>query len=155
MSERSALETLIELAQTRADDAAKRLGALNAQNLDMEAKLVLLLQYCDEYRARFQASMQRGLTASDWRNYHEFLNKLDAAIVQQREILILMRQRVAAGQTAWQTARQTLSSYDTLDQRRVRAETLRAARYEQKQSDEHVTNSATRRDGSHSSHSSS
>lgn len=147
----SALETLIELAQTRADDMAKRLGVLNTQNMDMEAKLVLLLQYYDEYCARFQASMQRGLTASDWRNYHEFLSKLDAAVVQQREILVSIRQRVAAGQEAWQTARRTLTSYDTLVQRQMRAELLHTARCEQKQTDEQVANSAARQNPSHSS----
>lgn len=154
MARPSALETVIELAQTRADDTAKRLGALNTQNTDMEAKLVLLLQYYDEYRVRFQASMQRGLTASDWRNYHEFLNKLDAAIVQQREMLVLSRQRVAAGQAAWQTARRTLTSYDTLVQRQMRAELLHTARCEQKQTDEQVANTAARHNPSHSSHSS-
>ncbi len=154
MPKSSALETLIELAQTRADDTAKRLGALNTQNMDMEAKLVLLLQYYDEYRARFQASMQRGLAASDWRNYHEFLDKLDAAIIQQREILALTRQRIVAGQTAWETARRTLTSYDTLAQRQMRAELLHTARCEQKQADEQVANTAARKDPSHSSHSS-
>ena len=55
MAKKSALDTLLELAQTRTDDAAKRLGALNAQGLDMEAKLALLVQYWQEYSARFQA----------------------------------------------------------------------------------------------------
>jgi|1186.fasta_scaffold236709_2 flagellar FliJ protein len=144
MPKPSALETLIELAQARADDAAKRLGALNAQNMDVEAKLVLLLQYYDEYRARFQSSMQRGLTASDWRNYHEFLDKLDAAIAQQREILTLTRQRIAAGQVYLQTAKRTLTSFDTLAQRQIHRELVHAARCEQKQTDEQVTNTAAR-----------
>ena len=69
MQKASALETLIELAQTRTDDAARRLGALNAKDMDMQAKLALLTQYSDEYRARFQTLAQQGLTASDWRNY--------------------------------------------------------------------------------------
>ena len=53
MQKASALETLIELAQTRTDDAARRLGALNAKGMDMQTKLALLMQYSDEYRARF------------------------------------------------------------------------------------------------------
>ena len=151
MPKPAALETLIELAQTRADDMAKRLGALNTQNMDMEAKLVLLLQYYDEYRARFQASMQRGLTASDWRNYHEFLSKLDDAIIHQREMLASIRQRVAAGQAAWQTARRTLTSYDILAQRQINAELRHTARCEQKQTDELVANTAARQNSSRSS----
>ena len=92
MPRTSALNTLIELDRTRTDDAAKRLGSLNIQSMDLQAKLALLLQYGDEYRARFAVSMQRGLKASDWRNYQEFLDRLDAAIAEQREFLALMNQ---------------------------------------------------------------
>jgi flagellar FliJ protein len=144
MPRTSALNTLIELARTRTDDAAKRLGSLNIQSMDLQAKLALLLQYGDEYRARFAVSMQRGLKASDWRNYQEFLDRLDAAIAEQREFLALMNQRLKAGQSAWQAARRTLVSYDTLAQRQVRSELARAARSEQKQTDEIVNNTAAR-----------
>ena len=142
----SALETLIELAQTRTDDAARRLGFLNAQGLDMEAKLVLLTQYSDEYRARFQASMQQGLTASGWRNYHEFISKLDTAISQQREGLALLRQRVAASEAAWQLERRALNSYDTLAQRQKRLQLVREAKREQRETDERASSAAVRQE---------
>lgn len=144
MTKDSALEILTELAQTQADNAARRLGALNAQGLDMETKLDVLVQYSNEYCARFQTSMQRGLTASDWRNYQEFLNKLDAAIMQQREALASARQRVEVGQVEWRSARRTLKSYDTLAQRHRHAKLLRLARREQKETDEHAGNAAAR-----------
>ncbi len=143
------MDTLLELAQTRTDDAARRLGALSTQGMDMEAKLSLLMQYWHEYSARFQTSMQQGITASDWRNYQEFLDKLDAAIMQQREILAATRQRVAAGQVAWQSARRTLKSYDTLAQRHKRAELLHLARHEQRETDERASNVAARQDPLH------
>ena len=140
----SALNTLIELAQTHTDDAARHLGRLNMKNKDLQAKLDLLLQYGDEYRMRFERLMQQGIAASDWRNYWEFLDKLDAAISEQRELLALMNQRLKAGQATFQTARRTLTSYDTLAQRQRRAEQSRAAKAEQKQTDEHVNNLAAR-----------
>jgi flagellar protein FliJ len=146
MQKASALETLIELAQTRTDDAARRLGALNAKGMDMQAKLALLMQYSDEYRARFQTLAQQGLAASDLRNYYEFLNKLDDAIVQQREALALMHKRVAAGETDWRSAKRVLNSYDTLARRETRAESVRAARHEQRETDEHNGNTAGRKD---------
>jgi flagellar protein FliJ len=146
MQKASALDTLIELAQTRTDDAARRLGALNAKGTDMQAKLTLLIQYSDEYRTRFQMLAQQGLAASDLRNYYEFLNKLDDAIVQQREALKLMHQRVAAGETDWRSAKRVLSSYDTLVRRQTRAEAVRAAKLEQRETDERSTNTAARRD---------
>lgn len=149
MTKRSALDTLLELAQTRTDDAARRLGALNTQGVDMETKLALLTEYWNEYSARFQISMQQGITAADWRNYQEFLNKLDAAIVQQREVLAATRQRVEAGQVAWQSAKRTLKSYDTLAQRQAGAEMLRMARHEQKETDERASNATARQNELH------
>jgi flagellar FliJ protein len=139
MTKHSALDTLMELAQLRTDEAAKRLGALNAQGLDMEAKLELLIQYRNEYLARFQASMRQGITASDWRNYQDFLDKLDAAIAQQREVVASVRQRVEAGEIAWQSARRTLKSYGTLAQRQARVREQRVARHEQKETDERAS----------------
>ncbi|SOD41582.1 flagellar export protein FliJ [Nitrosovibrio sp. Nv4] len=144
MSKSSALTTLLELAQTRTDDAAKRLGALQTQGVHMEAKLQLLLQYRDDYCARFQALMQQGLTASDWRNYQEFLDKLDDAITQQREALASAHQRVAAGRAAWQSAKRTFNSYDTLAQRDMRAELLRTVKREQQETDEYAGNTTAR-----------
>jgi flagellar protein FliJ len=149
MTKRSALDTLLELAQTRTDDAARRLGALNTQGVDMETKLALLTEYWNEYSARFQISMQQGITAADWRNYQEFLNKLDAAIVQQREVLATTRQRVEAGQVAWQSAKRTLKSYDTLALRQAGAEMLRMARHEQKETDERASNATARQNELH------
>ena len=144
MAKNSAFDTLLELAQTRTDDAAKRLGALNAQGVDMEAKLALLVQYWQEYSSRFQASMQQGISASDWRNYQEFLNKLDAAVVQQRGLLATTRQRVEAGRVDWQSARRTLKSYHTLAQRQMKVELLHLARHEQKETDERAVHAAAR-----------
>ena len=149
MTKHSALDTLLELAQTRTDDAARRLGALNTQGVDMETKLALLTEYWNEYSARFQISMQQGITAADWRNYQEFLNKLDAAIVQQREVVAATRQRVEAGQVAWQSAKRTLKSYDTLAQRQAGAEMLRMARHEQKETDERASNATARQNELH------
>jgi flagellar FliJ protein len=139
MTKHSALDTLMELAQLRTDEAAKRLGALNAQGLDMEAKLDLLVQYRNEYHTRLQASMRQGISASDWRNYQDFLDKLDAAIAQQREMVVSVRQRVEAGEIAWQSARRTLKSYGTLAQRQARVQEQRMARHEQKETDERAS----------------
>lgn len=148
MPKPSALDTLIELAQTRTDDTAKRLGMLCTQGVQVEAKLQLLLQYRDDYYARFQMSMRQGLTASDWRNYQEFIDKLDAAIAQQREALASAQQRVAAGKIAWQSAKRTFNSFDTLVQRQARAELLRTTKREQRETDEHTGNAAARQNPS-------
>ena|SRR5687768_10259667 len=144
MTKPSALETLLDLAQTRTDDAAKRLGMLCAQGVHMEAKLELLLQYRDDYRIRFQDLMREGLTASGWRNYQEFLDKLDDAITQQQEALLSTQQRVAAGKAAWQSARRTFNSYETIAQRRQRSESQRSAKREQRETDEYTTGSFVR-----------
>lgn len=144
MTKSSALETLLDLARTRTDDAAKRLGMLCAQGVHMEAKLDLLLQYREDYRARFQDLMRQGLTASGWRNYQSFLDKLDDAIAQQQNAVLSTQQRVAAGKAAWQSAKRTSSSYETLAQRRQRLESQHSAKREQRETDEYTSGSFIR-----------
>jgi flagellar FliJ protein len=139
MTKHSALDTLMELAQLRTDEAAKRLGAVNAQGVDMQAKLDLLIQYQNECLARFRDSLQQGIAASECRNYQDFLDKLDAAIAQQREMVASVQRRVEASEVAWQSARRTLKSYGTLAQRQARAQEQRTARHEQKETDEHAS----------------
>ncbi|SFW14453.1 flagellar export protein FliJ [Nitrosovibrio sp. Nv17] len=146
MAKFSALKTLLQLAQTRTDDAAKRLGMLHAQGVHMETRLGVLQQYREDYRTRFQTQARQGLTAAGWRNYQEFLERLDAAILQQEDAVSSTRERVAAGRIAWQSARRTYNSYETLTQRQIQAELQRATKREQKETDEHVNNIAARQD---------
>ena len=136
MATPSALDTLIELATKDTDEAAKRLGRVIRASTDAEQKLALLMQYRDDYAARFQASMSRGVTATGYRNFQLLLGKLEEAINGQQRVVDDARKRVGDQRLAWQSSERKRISYDTLAARAIKERQLRETRRDQKQTDE-------------------
>lgn len=136
MSKPFALQSVLDLMQTRADDATRRLAQLIAAERDAKAKLAMLQQYRDEYADRFRQSARNGLSQREWHNYQEFLNRLDEAIGQQNHAVGQQEQRTALGQTHWQQQRTRLKAFDTLSQRHFFSEARREQKREQKEQDE-------------------
>ena len=131
------LQTLIELSQTRLDDATRQLGQLLASERADEEKLVLLNNYRQEYQNRFLAAAQEGMGPEAWRNYQSFLGKLDEAVEHQSRIVTQAKARRTAGQQSWLAERTKVQAYDKLHQRAMARETSREYRQEQKAADEH------------------
>lgn len=117
MSNPFRLKTVQDVAQQRSDAAAISLGALNAESAKAETKLNMLLAYREEYRDRFRASMQQDLHSAGWKNFQQFLEKLDEAIEQQRAAVLASQQAVHRGQREWQSKQKQVNAYDTLEQR--------------------------------------
>ncbi|HEX7633649.1 MAG TPA: flagellar export protein FliJ [Noviherbaspirillum sp.] len=136
MAQSSALDTLIDLATKETDEAAKRLGRAVRVSEEAEQKLQLLLQYRDDYIARFQSNMQAGLSIAGYRNYQLFLDKLDEAINGQQKIIQDAQRRVGTERGAWQSSERKRISFDTLATRAEKAYQLKETRREQKQTDE-------------------
>jgi flagellar FliJ protein len=136
MSRPFPLQTLLDLALVNSDAAAARLCAINGQDREMEQRLQLLLDYRSEYTAHLAEVAKVGMNSVDWRNFRRFIDKIDAAIVQQRDAVAQSKQRVKAGQIQWHAEQRTLKSYDTLFQRHHSSEIKRESRQEQKEQDE-------------------
>lgn len=136
MAKTSALDTLIDLASKETDEAAKRLGRAIRAGEEAEQKLQLLMQYRDDYMARFNTNLQSGLSASGYRNYQLFLDKLDEAIRGQQRVLQDTQRRVTKERGAWQDSERKRMSYDTLATRALKTQQLKETRREQKQTDE-------------------
>ncbi len=133
----SALETLIELAQGRMDDAAKRLGQLLASSKAHEEKLRLLEQYRSDYQTRFRTAIQNGIGPDAMRNYSGFLGKLDEAIIEQQRIVENAQGRVTAGRQDWVDERNRKKAFDTLAVRQQRILEKREYKAEQRLTDDH------------------
>jgi flagellar FliJ protein len=136
MSKPFALQAVLDLMQRRADDATQQLARLIAAEQDASTKLTLLTDYRAEYARRFQSSAQEGLTPQQWRNFQDFLGRLDDAIDQQREVVTRSRQNTATGQQEWQRQQVKLKAMDTLSDRHQQSETRRELHQEQKLIDE-------------------
>ncbi|HJV26671.1 MAG TPA: flagellar export protein FliJ [Aromatoleum sp.] len=131
------LKPLLDLTQNRMDEAARRLGELIASEQEGQRKLELLQNYRDEYSERFQEAARNGLSPDAWRNYSAFIGRIDEAIAIQKTQVDRSKQMTAAGQQDWMTQRNKVKAFDTLQKRHEQGESKKAARIEQRQSDEH------------------
>ncbi|ENO89541.1 flagellar export protein FliJ [Thauera linaloolentis] len=138
MNTRFHLQPLLDLAQTRTDDAARRLGELVAAERDVAQKLQMLEDYRREYNQRFVEAAREGLSPDAWRNYGAFIARLDDAILAQRKMVEQSHQQTAQGQQQWLTQRNKLKAFDTLSQRHQAGLARIEARQEQKMADEHA-----------------
>jgi flagellar FliJ protein len=138
MAKHFPIKTLIGLAQDDVDAAAQRLGRAQRERNDVAAQLEALIQYRDEYHARFTTSAQSGMPAGNMRNFQAFIDTLDAAIEQQRKLLEAANARVEAAKPDWQRQKQKLGSYEVLQARGEAAEAKIAARRDQRDSDEYA-----------------
>jgi len=138
MSKPFALQTVLELMQRRTDDATRQLARLIAAEQDAKSKLDLLCQYREEYARRFQTAAQDGMSPQQWKNFQDFLARLDDAIAQQRQVVNRSSDQTAAGQQHWQTQRIRLQAIDTLSVRHYKAEMVKEGRREQKIVDEYA-----------------
>ena len=133
------LQTVLDLMQVRADDAARDLGRLIAAEHDAKSRLDLLVGYRDEYAARFRAAAQQGMTPQQWANFQEFASRIEQAIDQQAAVVAASRDRTAAGQERWRDSNQQVQAFDTLAQKHDAQQRYVEGKREQKRTDELAT----------------
>ena len=139
MSKPFPLQTLLDLANTRMDDAARRLGELIASETEDCRKLEVLEEYRAEYQARFAEALRNGIDPHAMRNYSLFIGKLDEAIAAQRKVVEQSRQRTVRGQQAWVDQRTKVKAFDTLSKRHQAKEARDEVKREQHMTDEHAS----------------
>ncbi|NTV09363.1 MAG: flagellar export protein FliJ [Zoogloea sp.] len=138
MSTTFPLQTLLDLANDRMDEAARHLGELIASEQAGEKKLALLQQYRDEYRNRFLETVRSGVGPEVMRNFSAFIGRLDEAIAIQKAQLDRSKQQTAQGQQHWLSERNRVKAFDTLSERHQQVQAKREAKQEQRFSDEHA-----------------
>ncbi len=132
------LKPLLDLTQTRMDDAARRLGQLIASEQEGTRKLELLQNYRAEYETRFHDAARNGLSPEAWRNYAGFLGRIDEAVAVQAAAVERSRRLTVAGQETWTEQRNKVKAFDTLQKRFEAGEARKAAKQEQRASDEYA-----------------
>lgn len=146
MAKPFSLQPLLEIMQSRADDATRNLGRLIAEEQNAKSRLQLLEQYRQEYAQKLQESLQEGLTPMAWQNYQSFLLRLDDAIASQRAMVDASARNTLAGQDHWKAQNSRLKAIDTLSQRHQDKEIQRENKQEQKLLDEFSTRQFSRRE---------
>lgn len=139
MAQAFSLQPLLEIMQTRADEATRKLGQLIAAEQSQRSRLQMLEQYREEYAQRMRDATAEGITRLILRNYQDFLCRIDEAIMQQRIAVETSERSTKAGQTQWQAQNKQLKAIDTLSQRHDARERYRENKQEQKLQDEFST----------------
>lgn len=138
MIKRFHLVPLQELTHLRLEQATQQLGQLISGEREASQRLELLAQYRNEYQAQFLEAAGKGLDPQRWRNYSQFLAKIDEAIEQARAQAAQARQRTAQGQKNWHDKRGKVKAFETLAQRFHARIAYEEARNQQKLLDEHA-----------------
>lgn len=136
MAAKFALKHLHEHAKTAAETAAANLGALNRELQHHEQKLLMLFKYRDEYQQRLRTAARDGLDSAGLRNFHEFLDRLEQAIMQQHAVVVEARTRVDCTRSEWQMKERKSKAFGTLEERFDTAARRAVATHEQKLQDE-------------------
>lgn len=131
------LQSILDLSQLRLDEATRKLGQLISGQQEATQRLELILQYREEYQTKFLATAQNGIGLDAWQNYRAFLERLDAAVLQAREMVVASERKTAAGQQEWLSKRGRVKAFDTLAQRHQTRVVHAENRQEQKHLDEH------------------
>lgn len=142
MAKPFSLQPLLEIMQTRADEATRRLGQLIAEEQNAKSRLQLLEQYRAEYAGRFAEAAGRGLSPLAWRNFQDFIGRIDEAITQQRSVVSNSERNTSNGQAHWQAQNKKLKAIDTLSERHDARERYREGKVEQKEQDEFAARKA-------------
>jgi len=136
MTQATQWRTLIELAQHATDAAARSLQALTRSVTDATTQRDVLQTYRQDYTQRIRQEASRGLSASNYRNFHRFIHTLDDAIVQQNATISRLQIQSEQGRSQWMAHRRKLNAYQTLEDRRQMQLRHANDRKEQRQQDE-------------------
>ncbi|PWC14270.1 flagellar biosynthesis chaperone FliJ [Brenneria roseae subsp. americana] len=145
MKNESPMETLRDLAQKDADEAAVLLGKVRQSHIQAQKQLDMLLQYEDDYRQQLQNNLGKGINSGNWHNYQQFIQTLEKAIEQHRQQLALWNQRLQQAIQAWQAKQQRLNAFVTLQERATQKLLRQENRLEQKLMDEFAQRTSLRK----------
>ena len=137
MAQAFSLQPLLELMQTRTDDATRQLGRLISAEQNARSRLQMLEQYREEYAQKMREATGQGITRVALNNYQDFLGRIDQAILQQARAVQQSEQSTAAGQDHWKEQNKRLKAIDTLSLRHDAKERWREGKREQKIQDEY------------------
>ncbi|MDH5189980.1 MAG: flagellar export protein FliJ [Gammaproteobacteria bacterium] len=138
MTRSDRLKPIVKIAESHEKEAARMLG-LQQRLLDQyETKLGELLSWRKEYREQFQQAGKQGIQASKMHDYQAFLQRLDLAISQQRQMIEQAIYHYEQHKKNWQSKRSRTQALDKTVDRFKKQEQREETRKEQKELDEHA-----------------
>jgi flagellar FliJ protein len=138
MKKSDRLKPVQRLSESREQNAARALGESNQAVEAQEQRLSELEEYRSEYYKYVQERGANGVTAGKLQDLQRFLNNLNMAIEQQKQVVEMARQEREQMKGLWQQAHGKHQALSNVVERYREDERLEDGKREQKDIDEHA-----------------
>ncbi len=152
MNNRTALDTLQQLAQRETDGAARQLTVALDQQTSAKQRLDMLLELRAEYAERLLRQSREGMSIAAIKNFQAFMEKIDDAIAGQTRLAASASNRVEQANAGWQAKKRAEKTWDSLIKRDEQANLLKEQRQDRKLMDEYASRAARRQMGDDGAH---
>ncbi|KFI21983.1 flagellar export protein FliJ [Nitrosococcus oceani] len=130
------LYSLLRVAATQEQQAAKVLGETQHLFQQQQRQLGEMSDYREEYAQRCQSVGQKGISAQQLQQLQSFLARLDQAIYQQKQQVERSSQLLEQKRKGWFAVRSQVKALEKLQDRYQREERNLAAYHEQAEMDD-------------------
>ncbi len=130
------LRTVIGVATTRRDDAGAALASARQQLAAAEAQMAQLTDYVDQGQVKWAGRAAQGVTPVLMQHQRHFMDKIQAAIDFQANVIQQRSAQVTRAMQALQAAEQALAKIEKVQQITLDSIALKAKKTEQKLTDE-------------------
>lgn len=130
------LQVVSDLAERKRKQAEQLLGQAQSRVQQGEATLVQLQDYYSDYANSFYTAGSAGVTPGQLHTHQAFMQKLRAAVEQQKNALLMDKAQLEKVQAHWQAAYTHFKSVDSLVEKLKGEERLQEEKQQQKELDE-------------------
>ena len=130
------LRTVIGVATTRRDDAGAALASARQQLAAAEAQMAQLTDYVDQGQVKWAGRAAQGVTPVLMQHQRHFMDKIQAAIDFQANVIQQRNAQVTRAMQALQAAEQALAKIEKVQQITLDSIALKVKKTEQKLTDE-------------------
>ncbi|MDA7717903.1 flagellar export protein FliJ [Pseudomonadales bacterium] len=130
------MQKLVDIETQQSQPVIAKFKADQVALQQQEQALQNLLTYREEYTEKFKAQGNAGASAFKMHDFYCFLQKLDDAIVQQRQVLVNLAQQLEHSRLAWQRAHQRIEALQQVTDQSDQQEKTLARKQSQRQLEE-------------------
>jgi len=130
------MQKLVDIETQKNQPVVAKFKADQVALQQQEQALRNLLTYREEYTEKFKARGNAGVSAFKIQDFYCFLQKLDDAIVQQRQVLENLVQQLEHSRSAWQQAHQRIEALQQVTDQLDHQEKTHARKQSQRQLEE-------------------
>lgn len=130
------LHTLKTISSNKVELESEKMMVINKSVVDANSSLQTLEQYRNDYLKRLTHDLEVGLSSKNYINYQTFLQKLEDAIVGQKQHLQKLMEDLKQQRVLWQVSQRKKLSYDVISDHSEQQYNQHEARKDQKLMDE-------------------